>query len=202
MIDLVCLLADKNIEAVIAAVLHRHASLSIRPITFEAVVHPQRDSACYHEPEPLLRPFLNEAAHAIVVFDRAWEGSPSSAMQMEEQVDRKLERMRSSWAKAVVADPEIEAWLFRRSPRLDEKLGWRGRTPTLTEELAANGLWPTDVPKPTDPKAAIEWALRRAQKPRSSAIYREIGAVLGMRECVDPSFHRFRATLQAWFPAA
>jgi len=203
MTDLICLVADKNIEAVVDAALQRHESLGIRPVKFRLVTHPQRDSACFHRPEPLLRPFSNDAQHAIVVMDRAWEGAPDlSATEMEATIDDKLAKLRADWARAFVIDPEIEAWLFRRSPRLDEKLGWHGRMPPLAEALLIEGLWPANAPKPSDPKAAIEWALRRVRRPRSSAIYRDIATVLGMRDCGDPAFLRFRATLQAWFPPA
>lgn len=201
MIDLVCLVACKNIEAVIGAALQRHESLGVRQLTHKITPHPQRDSACFHRPEPLLQPFLNEARHALVVLDRAWEGAKSAAAtDMENDLDSRLAKLKRGWGKAIVIDPEVEAWLFRRSPRLEEKLGWHRRTPGLTEELAKRGLWPEDAAKPADPKAAIEWALRQVWKPRSSAIYREIAAVLGMKDCVDPSFTRFRATLQSWFP--
>lgn len=202
MIDLVCLVADKNMEAVISAALKRPESLAMRAIVFETVVHPQRDSACYHRPEPLLRPYLTEARHALVVFDRAWEGAPTAtAVEMESSVDGVLSRMRSAWAKAIVIDPEVEAWLCRRTPRLDERLGWRERTPALKDALEANGMWPETATKPPDPKRVIEWALHQAARPRSSAIYREIAAVLGMKDCVDLAFGRFRSTLQSWFPA-
>ena len=43
MIDLVCLLADKSIEAAMDAVLRRPEALGIRAIEFETVVHPRRD---------------------------------------------------------------------------------------------------------------------------------------------------------------
>ena len=115
---------------------------------------------------------------------------------------RDLRQLGPAWAKSIVIDPEIEVWLFRRTPRLDEELGWKERTPGLTEELARTGLWPADAEKPADPKRTIEWALHRVSRPRSSSIYRKLGATLGMKTCTDSAFNRFRTTLRAWFPAA
>ncbi len=203
MIDLVCLVADKSMEAVVAAVLQRHQALGIRPIQARILRHPQNDSACYHDPIGLLRGFVHSAHHGLVLFDRDWEGAPQKPIeQLEAHVDQQLDSLRAGWAKTVVIDPELEVWLCSRSPRLEEKLGWRGRSPALTEVMAECGLWPLDAAKPTDPKSTIERALYLAGKPRSSSIYGEVAAVLGMKDCVDSSFHRFRSTLQAWFPTS
>ena len=202
MIDLVCLVADKSMEAVVGAAIQRHQALEIRPIQAQVLRHPQNDSACYHDPLGLLRGYLAHAKHALVLLDRAWEGVPDAPVeQLEAHVDRQLDSLRVGRAKTIVIDPELEVWLCRRSPRLDEKLGWHGRSPSLTEVMAKCGLWPQHAAKPTDPKATIERALYMAGKPRSSSTYGEVAAVLGMKDCIDPSFSRFRSTLQAWFPA-
>lgn len=201
MIDLVCLVADKNMEATITAVLERHQALGTRPIDALVLVHPQRDSACYHDPASILRGHARSARHAMVLFDRAWEGVPDrTAEQLETDVEARLRPLGADWARAVVIDPELEVWLFRRTPRFDDALGWRHRQPALQDRLASNGLWPLDASKPADPKRAIEWSLREARKPRSSSIYRELASTIGLKDCVDPSFHRFQTTLRGWFP--
>ena len=201
MTDLVCLVADKNMEAVVGAVLGRHQALGTRAIQSTVIVHPQRDSACYHDPTTLLRAHMGTALHALVVLDRAWEGAPDlPATELEANVDRDLQQLGGNWAKAIVIDPELEIWLFRRSPRLDDALGWRNRQPELQDQLATAGLWPLDTAKPSDPKRAMEWALREARRPRSSSIYRDIATTVGFKDCVDPSFLRFQSTLRSWFP--
>jgi hypothetical protein len=202
-IDLVCLVADKSMEAVVEKVLPRHQALGIRPIQFRILRHPRKDSACYHDPLGLLRDFVRSAHRGLVLFDRDWVGVPQQPTeQLEASVDRQLDSLRAGWAKAIVIDPELEVWLCSRSPRLEEKLGWHGRSPSLTEAMAECGLWPLDAAKPADPKSTIERALYLAGKPRSSSIYGEVAAVLGMKDCVDSSFQRFRSTLQAWFPTS
>ncbi|HZN40172.1 MAG TPA: hypothetical protein VFD82_15305 [Planctomycetota bacterium] len=203
MIDLVCLVADKNMEALVGAVLQRPESLGIRPIVPKLVVHPHRDPGCYKDSTRFVRMYRQEALHALVLLDRAWEGAPAKpTIELEADVDGDLRQLGPEWAKSIVIDPEIEVWLFRRTPRLDEELGWKERTPGLAEELAKAGLWPADAEKPADPKRAIEWALHRVSRPRSSSIYRKLGATLGMKTCTDSAFNRFRTTLRAWFPAA
>lgn len=203
MIDLLCLVADKNMEAVVGEVLERPRSLGIRQITKQILVHPQRDSACFEDPVAHLRNWRGAVSHALVIFDRAWEGAPSTdALRLEQNVDRKLAQLGAGWAKGIAIDPELEVWLFRDSPRLDAALGWRNRQPTLREELARIGLWNQGDSKPADPKRAIEWALRQVRLPRSSSIYRDLAAQLGIRGCADSSFLRFQSTLRGWFPAA
>lgn len=202
MIDLFCLVADTNMKAVVEAVLARHESLEIRPILAKVDVHPHRDSGCYHDPVPFLRSRRQEAHHGLVLLDRAWNAPQKPIDMLEADVEVALRQLGEGWAKCIVIDPEVEAWLFRRSPVLDEELGWRQREPSLARELAERNLWPEGAAKPPDPKAAIEWALARTKKPRSSSIYRAIASRLGLRGCTDPSFQRFVQMLQAWFPLA
>lgn len=202
MIDLVCLVADKNMEAVVDALLERHQSLGTRAIAKQVVVHPHRDSGCYHDPVPYLRAYRRDARHGLVLFDRAWSAPAKPTTDLEADVAAKLQQFGADWARCVVIDPELEIWLFRRSPVLDDALGWRELEPGLGHQLDVNNLWPAGADKPADPKAAIEWALARAKKPRSSSIYRNIAEKLGMHGCKDTSFNRLTQTLQAWFPLA
>ncbi len=202
MIDLVCLVADKSMEAVVGTLLKKHHALGTRPILAEIIQHPQHDPGCYGDPIGLLSVYSRLAQHGLVIFDRDWDGVPNKpAVEIEKDVDGKLSALPADWARSVVIDPELEVWLFTRSPRLDEALGWRGREPDLTTELATRKHWPAGLAKPKNPKAAMKWALSRVGKQTSSSIYRQIAEHLGLGKCTDPSFHRFRSTLQAWFPA-
>lgn len=203
MIDLVSLVADKNMEAVVQGLLGKHQALGIAPITSEVIQHPQHDPGCYKAPESLLGLYRRQARHALVLLDRAWDGVPDkSGVEIEADIDRSIARLGEGWAKSIVIDPELEAWLFSRSPRLDEALGWRNRKPQLAEELARRGDWPVDAAKPTMPKKTMLWALSSVGKQKSSSIYRKIVANIGLARCTDPSFLRFQSTLRAWFPPA
>ncbi len=55
MIDLVCLVADKNMEAAIESILRRPAALQIREIRFETIRHPNSDPGCFFQSAELLR---------------------------------------------------------------------------------------------------------------------------------------------------
>ena len=68
-IDLVLLVADKNIEYGMRGLLGRPEALGIRPIQFKIYVHPQHDPGCVARAQEFLRPFSSDYNHALVVFD-------------------------------------------------------------------------------------------------------------------------------------
>ena len=134
MIDLVCLVADKNLEAAIDGILRRPKAIGIREVQGELVVHPQRDPGCFHD-----------------------------------------------------------------SPHVERTLGWADENTTLRAALAAHDLWPDKHAKPPDPKAAVEWTLRKARKPRSSSIYRDLAGRVSFTGCQDRSFLRLKSLVTNWF---
>jgi len=203
MIDLVCLVADKNIEATIKSVLDRPEAIGIRKIQYEIIVHPNRDPGCFHQPKNLLTGYRNRTEHALIIFDRRWEGSPTgTGADLEDLVEGSLrESGLEPWARAVVIDPELEVWLFSDSPHVASTLGWKDSAKKLRGTLETQGLWLPDQAKPNDPKTAVEWLLRRIRKPRSSSIYRELARRVSLGRCRDRSFLRLRSLLQGWFGA-
>lgn len=199
--DLLCLVADGNMKAAVTALLARPKALGIRPVEVEVIVHPRRDPGWFYDSDGLLRGAREEARHAIVLLDQAWDGAPEGGA---EEAEALLEgRMRTSglqdWARAVVIEPDLEVWVFNDSPHVATALGWHGRRTALRNALADLGFWPPEVGKPRDPKAAVMWALRQVRKPRSSSIYRDIAARVSLSRCRDRSFLRFRDLLRSWF---
>ena len=202
MIDLFCLVADENMEAAVSALLDRPESLGVRRIASEIRVHDRRDPGCYHHSQEYLRGYGNRARHALVIFDHAWDGVPAdTADEVERMLEARLKRDGlGDWARAVVIEPELEAWVFAGSPHVAAVLGWESRTPDLHQALADQSLWPTGAAKPDDPKKAMEWVLKRARIPRSSSIYRELAQKVSTQSCTDRAFRKLRGLLQDWFP--
>lgn len=203
MIDLVCVAADRSIEATIQAVLRRPEALGIRTIAFETLVHPERDPGCFHEAGKLLGGYVARAAHALVVLDRAWEGAPvKEGSELEALLEESLATIGPpEWVRAVVIEPELEAWVFSDSPHVATTLGWTGSTDELRSALAAEQLWDPERPKPDDPKRAMDWVLRKARLPRSSALFRSLASQVSLRRCEDRSFVRLVELLRGWFAA-
>lgn len=186
--------------AALEALLVRHRSLGIHPLRWRVHVHPERDPGCLRRGHEFLRAQSTGFAHALAVLDRQGCGSADAAEALECQLESRLRG--SGWgdrAKAVVIDPELEAWVWSNSPRVDAELGWAGRLPGLRDWLAAEQNWALGAAKPPDPKAAMEAALRIARKPRSSAIYAALASKVSFERCQDRAFRRLCNILVEWF---
>lgn len=199
--DLVVLVPDKNMASAVTGILSRRESLTIRSVSAEIVVHPERDPGCRLKSQQLLAVFRNMCAYAIVMFDKKGCGAEQSSREsLETEVEAGLRR--AGWRErsaAVVIDPELEAWVWSDSPHVDACLGWAGRTPGLRDSLQHMGLLGEGQMKPQSPKEAMEKALRLVRKPRSSSIYQALAERVSLDRCRDPSFARFREILGGWF---
>lgn len=199
--DLVVLVADKNMEAVMAGLLGRFQSLAIRPLSFDIFVHPRRDPGCLTGADEFLRPFSSVYRYALVLFDHEGCGRESvSAEALANEVRGQLEN--AGWpdrAECVVVAPELEAWAWTDSPHVARGLGWTAGTPALRAWLVEHGYWQRDEAKPRQPKAAFEAALRQVRKPRSSAIYGDLARSVSLTGHTEPAFLRLIQALQRWF---
>jgi hypothetical protein len=198
--DLIMLVADRDQEAAIRALLLRPQALGLRELTFDIRVHPRHDPGCLLEAHDFLRPFARQYRHALVVFDRSGCGQDErAATELEEAVVNRIPTVWTDRVAAIVVDPEIEAWVWSGSPHVATALGWSASRPILRQWLNDQGLWTDTTSKPSDPKAAMEAALREIRRPRSSSIFREMASRVSVEGCVDPSFGRFRTVLTRWF---
>ena len=98
--------------------------------------------------------------------------------------------------------PELETWIWSNSPHVDEITGWKNRQPGLRPWLTEQGWFQEGRVKPARPKEAFEAALRKAQIPRSSSLYRQIAEKVSLERCTDKAFREFREILQNWFQGA
>lgn len=198
--DLVLLVADKNIDHGLKALLTRPQSLSIRNITLETYVHPRRDPGCARDAHSFLRPLVNEFAHALVVFDHEGSGfEDRTSGQLSAEVSARVATDWGNRAEVIVLEPELENWVFADSPHVEDCLGWKREMP-LRVWLKKQGLWIEGEAKPRHPKDAMEAALRITRRPRSSAIYDCLGRKVNTRHCKDLAFLKFKRVLGEWFP--
>ncbi|MCK6483012.1 MAG: hypothetical protein L6R00_02620 [Phycisphaerae bacterium] len=183
------------------AMLQRPKAVGILRITVEFQQHPDRDAGCRLRAHEFLKGACGRFQHALVVFDREGCGAEDRKREdLEREVEHRLGQ--AGWcdrAAVVVIDPELEVWIWVNSSHLDATLGWAGRRPTLREWLAQGGFLAEGAAKPQRPKQAIERALRKVGKTRSSAIYAQLAARVSFARCVDPAFIKLRTTLQRWF---
>lgn len=201
--DLVALVADRSMEAVVAAFLGRSAALQIREIRFVCLVHPERDPGCLLRGHELLRSQASMYNHALVIFDRKGCGAEDlSRDALEERVEGLLSG--AGWgsrARAVTLDPELETWIWSEAAHVGETLGWQDAETTPRAWLESRGMWRPGKAKPDNPKEAVDAVLMlRTRRPRSSSLYSRIAERISLEKCQDPSFHKFRAVLREWFP--
>ena len=201
--DLVALVADSQQEATLRTLLsRRHASLGIRPLTFDIYRHPHKDPGVFYEAPEFLTASLSSTpggSYVLVLLDAAWEGAPGNADMLRADLLRRL--LLKGWpadrCQVVVIAPELEAWVWADSPAVPEVL--RTSRADIRALADRHGGWPEGHVKPNDPKALLEAVLRQQGRPRSAAIFQELAGRVGLAACTDPAFVLLRETLVGWY---
>ena len=199
--DMIVLVPGKDESAALEAMFARPEAIGIRPLHYEIERHEERDPGCRLQAPVYLRSAITQFDHAVVMFDR--EGCGREQMtRVELEKDLESRRAASGWgdrAAAIVIDPELENWIWSGSPRVDDVLGWRGRTPTLRQWLRDQRMLAEGQTKPPRPKEATNAAMKKVMKRRSSDVYAEIASQVSLTRCVDPAFLKLLEVLRGWF---
>jgi len=198
--DLVVLVADNKMALSVRTILERAVALHIRDITSDVYSHPRHDPGVLNTAHHFLRPFLGTHRYALVLFDRVGCGRAESRERISALVQANLDANGWRGRSAVcILDPELEVWVWARSPHVAQALGWRSAN-NLGNWLRQSGFLPSPrAVKPDRPKEAMEAALRHVRRPMSSSIYRKIASHVPFAQCSDPCFLQFAHTLQQWF---
>lgn len=200
--DLVVLVADKDMEETVKGLLSRPKSLTMREIDYEVFRHPYRDAGCRSQCHEFLRSFHKQFQHGLVMFDLegcGWE--TKTAEEIERAIEERLSK--NGWddrAGTVVLDPELEIWIWSNSSEVDRVCGWSGQIPSLRQWLEDEEMLQPQELKPKRPKEAFRSALRAVRKQPSSALFRQLAAQVGLRNCEDRSFRKMTRLLRDWFP--
>lgn len=204
-VDVVVLVADKDLEEAAAALLRRTDDLDLGSFRFEVRRHPNHDGGCRTGAANFLRPFLQRYRRSLVLFDRDGCGSNLSREEIQDGVEADLSR--NGWAdrtKAIVIDPELEAWVWGDLAQTSRILGWKEDAAGLRRCLRSRSLWERRSAKPSDPKTAMRTAMecapRGRRRKRSARLFAEIAGAAAVDDCRDPAFNELKQTLQAWFP--
>lgn len=196
------LASDKDMEHALKGLFKRTEALGIRAIEADILVHPHHDPACAVRGVEFLSNLSGRYDYGLLMFDHEGSGREGvSPEELQESLDDDFTR--SAWgnrARAIVLSPELEAWLWSDSPRVDDAAGWKGRRPALRRWLTEQGWLREGEAKPERPKEAFQAALREAQRPRSSSLYQQIAESVSLHRCRDGSFLEFKEILRNWFP--
>ncbi|MCV2459430.1 hypothetical protein OEB94_09170 [Streptomyces sp. ICN988] len=210
--ELVFLVADKGMEAMIGAFLGRldfPRRLGCAPFDF----NPKTDivRAGGHDPGLVKREagkILNlrrrEYRRAIVVVDHAYDNAPDPET-IHRLISAQLDGVWDCF-DVIVIDPELENWFWIDYPDLLKRvLLWtpKGGDRTPRQVLEEAGLWEPGAAKPGDPKRAVEYLYEEGYTgDQNNGIFKRLARDLpSVRRCTDPSFQRLMARLAEWFPA-
>lgn len=201
--DLIVLAADKHIRSTLRGIMDHPKKLDIRRVSCDIRLSPGNDSGCRQRAADTLRHFHNQYRYALVVFDHQGCGTEKQSREdIQTEVRDQLER--NGWqgarAQVIVIEPELEAWVWSKSPRVPEILGWKGGYKTLKGWLEDEGCWQQNAVKPHDPKRAMRRVIKKSgNAKRSPSIYTKLAAEVSFRNCEDPAFNELKETLKRWF---
>lgn len=153
----------------VRGLLSRPKAIGIRQVDTEVLVHVRRDPGCVHGAHDLLRAYVKDYRHALVMFDRQGSGreaQPPDALRQE--VKGRLEA--SGWddrAEVILLDPELEVWAFSPSPHVEACLGWHRKRGSLRAWAKQQDLWLDGHAKPGSPRETLDRILRHVSSRRA-----------------------------------
>lgn len=162
--DLFVLVADRDIEAGVKTLLSdRRRALKI-DLEFDAhqdcLMEVNRDGGCRRNGARVLKTSLRSYRRALLLFDREGCGSEDPREKIEQEIEEAVHASCTDrdCCAVIAIDPELEAWVWSRSPEVENTLGWQAGG--LRRWLEGRGLWPAGSPKPAKPKEALLCALK------------------------------------------
>ena len=206
--DLFVLTADSDAQAIIGAILRRHRTLHIRPITFEIERHTGRDSGMVKDGPEIARVKVQKTEYSRLVLAWDHDGSGWHSRPPEDAALRIQTRLNGvTWADrsaTVVLVPELEEWIWHCRESLAELMGL---TLADFEELAARLAGKRNRPLDTccreSPKELFGdifyYRHRRQPLPEDFESIGKAADLAAWRG--SQTFTRFADTLLQWFPA-
>jgi hypothetical protein len=189
-------------------------------------VHPGHDSGVSKDPQLVLLPERNRYDKALVILDQAWSGAPDAdeIVANIETIAEHEARWQRERFEVILIQPELEAWIWQRNIHVCEAFEFSGSENELWDLLSLRSLeldsrskkhvfvpvdtlaalapaWSLQDPKPTNPKGVVEALTRHCGSGPASGVFNEIARTIGVRNCVDKSFHKMRDALCRWFPS-
>jgi hypothetical protein len=205
--DLFLLTADADALAFMKSILLRHEALGIRPITFEHMRHPMRDSGVVKDGPETARLYKGKCAKTILLWDYHGSGHERrySADESAGKIQERLDGV--TWADnsgAVNVAPELEEWLWHSVPSIatffgveqDQLTAWMNEY--ATKQRSTVETITKDLPKELFEFICID-KLKRSISPSD---FEEIGKIISIAALQgSSSFSNILVLLRNWFPA-
>ncbi|MBF0239444.1 MAG: hypothetical protein HQM12_17210 [SAR324 cluster bacterium] len=204
--DLFLYTADADTMAFMSALLKRPQALGIRPITFEADRHPQRDAGMVQTGAELTRMRKGQYQKALLLWDHHGSGREhqQEPQEVASEIQEKLNQYTWSGNSAItILVPELEQWLWyceqavatHCKVSVEQLQQW---TESRAHQL---GKEPEYLRK-QQPKELFEHLmknrLKRTISPRDFEVIGSIASISALERC--ESFKFVLETLRIWFP--
>jgi len=202
--DLLLIVPGKDNEQALRGLIEdKRVALGIREISYEVIKdNKDNDSGVFNNAAWYARPYIGDVSKVLTVFDRHGCGKDGEdRKEIQDKVEKDLRK--NGWegcCKSIVIDPELERWIWVKSQRLAEEVGWGESICDLYRWLREERYLEEGFIKPEDPKAALDAVRRRVKRPKSPRLYRNIAAKCSFKDCADDAFDELRSTLRDWFP--
>lgn len=206
---LVAVVADRAYEAVLNEVFTRSREAGFGSVNLKIVPDPFHDSS--GKLTELLRPFLREYDHALVLRDLAGSGYETrGARELEQRLEEQMHE--NGWSHkhytAIVTEPEIEEWLRLPSPSMSDLLKERARKnrdavrifQRVLDDLINTHGGRDGRGKACKPKEVFEDLVRYYGIPPANALRGFVAKREPFNGCLSNSFNRLLQTLRSWFP--
>jgi len=199
--DLIILVADKDAKYALQGVLSRPERLGIRSVRYRIEQHPMRDGGCRSQGVAYLRAFRRQFKHSLLIFDHEGCGVEEELVEaIETRMETEMDK--AGWvgkSAVIVIEPELDAWVWSDSPHVSDILGWKTQSQDLRAWLESKGWIVQGAIKPHRPKEALDAVLRKARRPHSAILYRELAENVSLQRCTDRAFAKLRSILLRWF---
>ncbi len=169
--------------------------------------HQGKDPGVYAEAHKFLELYLETHAHAIVMLDFAFNDNLTTKNVDDVREEIRQNLMGSGWDEerihVMVINPELEVLMWQEDTQgIETIIEYPGQQSSLKNWLQERGLWNAGLPKPADPKAAIDLVRNQGwgRKKTHSQIFKRVANNVSFRNCQDPAFSGLWLQLQEWYP--
>jgi len=205
--DLFLLTADADALAFMKSILSRHEALGIRPITFEHMRHPMRDSGVVKDGPETARLYKGKCNKALLLWDYHGSGHEKrySAEESAEKIQERLDGV--TWSDnsgAVNVAPELEERLWHSAPSIatffdveqNQLAAWMNEYATKKRSTVEKIT--KDLPKELFEFICID----KKKRSISPSDFEEIGKIVSISALQGSvSFSKILVLLRDWFPA-
>ena len=199
------LTADTDAKVVMQAVLQRHQSLGIRPITFDVDRHTMCDSGVVKDGPELVRRKKGKYEKVLLIWDHhgcGWERvAPEECMV---KIQSRLDGVTwSNHSGTVIIVPELEEWLWHNQASLCRYLDISNTDLEVwVEEFAKKHGTTSEKIKLNQPKELFEFiCLSKVGRTISPKDFEEIAKIASLVNWQKSlSFNAIVSLLQSWFP--